>query len=254
MKIGNLEVYGVIYKIENIVNGKVYIGQTIQERGFNGRYNFDGIGIERVYKYHSFRKEKGYKYNKHLLNGIEKYGFNSFVVYENIDLAFSKSELDIKEQCWIQFCNSYYEGYNNCLGGKGSLGNKGEFNPLYGKSIPKERKIKISKSLKGTTKPYIKGDLHWTRKYGFSAKTLEKMSKSHRDVKGKNNPMYGMCGAKSPNSKRVICITTGREFNSVREGARYYKCDESSVIKCCRGKLNSCGRLNDGIKLVWRYL
>lgn len=29
MKIGNIEVYGVIYKITNTINNKVYIGQTI---------------------------------------------------------------------------------------------------------------------------------------------------------------------------------------------------------------------------------
>lgn len=36
MKIGNLEVYGVIYKITNKVNNKVYIGQTVL--GFKKRY------------------------------------------------------------------------------------------------------------------------------------------------------------------------------------------------------------------------
>ena len=40
VKIGNLEVHGIIYKIENLVNHKVYIGQTTQ--GFNKRYNYSG--------------------------------------------------------------------------------------------------------------------------------------------------------------------------------------------------------------------
>ena len=31
MLIGSLEVYGIIYKIENLVNGKIYIGQTSQD-------------------------------------------------------------------------------------------------------------------------------------------------------------------------------------------------------------------------------
>lgn len=37
MKIGNLNVYGVIYKITNKINDKVYIGQTID--GFKVRYD-----------------------------------------------------------------------------------------------------------------------------------------------------------------------------------------------------------------------
>lgn len=255
MKVGNLEVYGVIYKIENKLNGKVYIGQTTNKRGFKGRYNFGGVGIERVYKHHFYNKENGYKFNKHLLDSIEKYGFNAFNVYESFDFAFSKSELDFKEKCWILVYNSFHNGYNNSIGGsKRNLGNKGKLNPLYGIPIPEERRIKISKAHRGFPRPYIRGNSHWTRKRGISEETKEKMRKSHRNVSGENNPMYGMCGDKCPSSKKVICITTGKTFVSAREGARYYKCDESGVIKCCRGKLKSCGKLNNTTKLVWMYL
>ena len=33
-----LEVYGIIYKIENTINHKVYIGQTTCKMGFRDRY------------------------------------------------------------------------------------------------------------------------------------------------------------------------------------------------------------------------
>lgn len=40
MYIGNIEVYGVIYKITNKINKKTYIGQTKGKRGFESRYKF----------------------------------------------------------------------------------------------------------------------------------------------------------------------------------------------------------------------
>lgn len=39
-----MEVYGIIYKITNLTNGKCYIGQTNQKRGFKDRYNHKGMG------------------------------------------------------------------------------------------------------------------------------------------------------------------------------------------------------------------
>lgn len=126
MKIGNLEVYGVIYKITNKINNKVYIGQTTQDNGFNDRYkDGGGEGIERVYNYHKSRKDNntGY-YNSHLLRSIDKYRFKSFEVCEIFDIAFSKEELNIKEAIYIKLYNSNNDkfGYNATEGGEGRKG------------------------------------------------------------------------------------------------------------------------------------
>ena len=119
MKIGNIEVHGIIYKIENLINGKVYIGQTIQ--GFDKRYNCSGDGIERVYKHHKKREKTNARHNQYLLKSIEKYGFKNFKVNKIIDFAFSDYELDIKEKCWIQYYDSFNNGYNMTLGGDSAM-------------------------------------------------------------------------------------------------------------------------------------
>ena len=96
----NKERYGIIYKITNTVNGKVYIGQTI--KSFNGRYRFSGEGIERVYRHHKYHKEHNKHYNTHLLRSIEKYGFEAFDVIEEFDAAYSKEELNDLEKKYIK--------------------------------------------------------------------------------------------------------------------------------------------------------
>lgn len=112
----NLECFGIIYKITNKVNGKVYIGQT--RNGFNKRYNADGEGIERVYNSNLKNKEKSQYYNFKLVKDIEKYGFENFEVIEVFDIAQSQEELDNKEMKWIKEFDCYKKGYNKTLGGE----------------------------------------------------------------------------------------------------------------------------------------
>ena len=253
MKIGNLEVYGVIYKITNKVNGKVYIGQTIT--GFDRRYG------------NNLSKRTS---NRHLKYSIQKYGIDNFNISKVFDIAFSKEELDIKEKCWISIyksTNSDY-GYNSEDGGSNGKPNeetriklsesmKGRVfteehrdnirNALIGKPLSEERKEKISKSLKG--KRTGKENSFYGKHH--SEESRRKMSESR---KGRVITEEWRKHISDSNKKKVICITTGKIFNSVKEASEYYniKCS-SSISACCKGKLKSCGKLEDGTKLVWSY-
>lgn len=119
MIVNGKEVYGVIYKIRNKVNNKIYIGQTTRKNGFKGRYCCKGVGIERVYNYHCRAIKNGHSPNKHLLQSIIKYGFENFHVEEVFDYAFSLDELNKKEKMWIEYYKSddTKYGYNNRSGG-----------------------------------------------------------------------------------------------------------------------------------------
>lgn len=133
IEINGKEVYGIVYKITNKINGKSYIGITTDKRGFNGRYYHRGKGIERVYKYHKTQKENGKYYNSYLLRSIEKYGLDSFEVCEVFDTAMSREELSNKEIYYIELFNSFHNGYNMTLGGEtgcGAYQPKGKDNPL----------------------------------------------------------------------------------------------------------------------------
>lgn len=52
---------------------------------------------------------------------------------------------------------------------------------------------------------------------------------------------------------KVRCITTGKEFNSIREAERFYN-TKSNIFLCCIKKRKSAGKLEDGTKLVWEYM
>ena len=58
----------------------------------------------------------------------------------------------------------------------------------------------------------------------------------------------------SPNKhfKKVICLTTGKIFDSITYAMQYYKCGKH-IVDCCKGKRETCGKLQDGTKLSWMY-
>ena len=118
MKINGSEVYGIIYKITNKINGKVYIGQTRQKNGFKDRYGNNGI--KSVYNYHISRRNYGQCINDHLIKSIEKYGFENWEIDEVFDIAYTQEELDDKEKYWIEYykSNTREYGYNFTNGGE----------------------------------------------------------------------------------------------------------------------------------------
>lgn len=106
-------VTGVIYRITNLINNKVYIGQTIKT--FNERYEGrkNEVGIERVYTHY-----KNNVYNKHLLNSMNLYGLENFRV-DILKRNLSVDELNYWEQLYIELYNStdHRYGYNYQKGG-----------------------------------------------------------------------------------------------------------------------------------------
>ena len=86
-----------IYKITNIQNNKIYIGQTI--RPVSDRFH------------RHINDAMNNILDTHFARAIRKYGKDNFVI-EQIDEANNQDELNKKEQYWIQYYNSVEEGYN----------------------------------------------------------------------------------------------------------------------------------------------
>lgn len=93
-----------IYVIENDINDKKYIGKT-------------EFSIEKRWKEHCRDYKQNRSEKRPLYNAMSRYGIEHFKI--KIIEECSSEEASEKEQYWISFYNSYYNGYNATLGGDG---------------------------------------------------------------------------------------------------------------------------------------
>lgn len=103
MKIRN----GKIYKITNLINGKMYIGLTTEP-----------ISV-RWSGHKSYCKTDN---NIYLYNSMNKYGIENFKIEAIITGIKSMSELYEMEKLYIKKYNTFKNGYNLTLGGEGTVG------------------------------------------------------------------------------------------------------------------------------------
>jgi group I intron endonuclease len=209
-------VYGIIYKATNLINGKIYIGQT-----------------KLKLKY----RIMGHKKSKLLISkAIKKYGIENFK-WEVIDSASNATELDFKEFMYIRIYNSYANtgrGYNISDGG-----NK---NKLRGKT---ESEMKIVS--KNFSKPKYKIiDLTNNRifdsvkiaadYYGINIYSIYSSIKNNERANGIIFKKYREDGIYSETKhelnwgrKKVICLDDFKTFQSIKLAAEYYGLDKAAL-------------------------
>lgn len=191
-----MERMGVIYKWTNKVNGKSYIGQTINEEGrkkdhINGRYKC------------------------YFHDAIKKYGLENFD-YEVLE-QIEESKLSEREIYWIKYFDTYNNGYNLTEGGEGTRG--------FSYKLTDEQKKKISESHKGLI-PWNKG------KHGiYSEETLKKIAardhslcwtdelrkKQSEKLKGKPSPNKGKVTSKETKKKISESVKKTFKENNISE-------------------------------------
>lgn len=94
---------GYIYKIQNLINGNVYIGQTVKP-------------VEKRFQQHRNNYDKPYFSQLTLYKAFKKYGLDSFS-FETLEKV-DNEKLDEREKYWIDYYDSYKNGYNMTLGGR----------------------------------------------------------------------------------------------------------------------------------------
>lgn len=94
-------------------------------------------------------------------------------------------------------------------------------------------------------------NLEWcTHEYNINyGNRSDNASKTSKGIQNK-----GSIKAMEKIKRKVVCITTGKVFDSIKEAASFYNCNPSVLTKVCQGKRKSCGKLSDGTRLQWKYL
>lgn len=183
-----MERYGIIYKITNKINGKTYIGQTI--------FSFDERYCGNIYKY---------THNDYLKRAIKKYGIENFEVDKEFYIAYSKEELDKKEQEFIKKfkSNNKKYGYNYLSGGHNGQHNeeskkkigeaqKGELNHMfgkYGKDNPKYTRVPSVCSYCGKHIEVLKCNIKRSKHHYCS---VECKKLDHKNIIKKSNIKIGV--------------------------------------------------------------
>jgi group I intron endonuclease len=152
---------GLIYKITNVIDGTIYVGQT--KDTFNKRWI-----------HHKSDAKCGNK-NTHFCNALKKYGLESFE--REIIEECSNEFLDEREIYWIAFFDSYFNGYNLTPGGG------------QGTEVAEQTRQKISESLKGRKRSpetikrmseSLKGKVSPMHGKKHSSETIEKIKEKRK--------------------------------------------------------------------------
>lgn len=211
-----------IYKITNDINNKVYIGKT--------EYT-----VEKRFNEHCQDAFKTEENNRPLYRAMKKYGINHFHI-EEIESCLV-TEAALREQYWIEYYNSYQDGYNATRGGDGkSYIDINELVQLWneGKGVQEIAKITGHDS-------------------GHVSQLLKNNGVTEQDIKKRS---------KEPISKRVVMLDKNGKvlqiFSSTREAARYLVVAKQKsptseggyathISEVCRGIRKSC------LGYKWQY-
>jgi group I intron endonuclease len=179
----------IIYKITNKINGKLYIGQTVQK-------------IRDRWSDHARPYRGKHKALSAVSMAIQKYGKENFIV-EQIDSAGTLETLNLLEIHYIKKFNSLSpNGYNFEEGGEN-------------KRCHPETKAKISATLKGRP---IKNRMNGAPK--GRPVSEERKAQISKTLTGKPQPWK---------YKAIIVIETGSIFKSINEAAKVLKINRTII-------------------------
>ena len=205
-----------IYKIENDINQKIYIGKTTRS-------------LEERFAEHCRMSKLEGKEKRPLYAAMRKYGVEHF----HISLIEETYEPEERERYWIEYFSSFKNGYNATLGGDGKiLINYKKIISLYDKTLLSQKEIAKECNCSVDTVRYVvpqyRENVDWGKRYSKQHKT------NSAGIKGIS----------------VKCVETGEVFSSctqaanwlVKEGKIKSQCyGRNAIPDVCRGTRKTVG-------------
>jgi len=245
---------GYIYLIENKINGKKYIGQTLKN-DINSRW--------KQHKNMCKNSLGNCLYNAYKKYGIENFNFKILCICFDIDT--NRFEID-----YIKKYNTIYpNGYNLQLGGNNRKHNEytiihlkkvlsGINGQNYGKKCSLEKRQKISESLKGEKNPNfgkkiskeIKDKISKTMNNFNIEKRKEINEKISETLKNNNSNKNNI----NKNNKKISQYDLDNNlisvFNSISEASKKIGVDRMTISKCCNDKYI---QYKTAKGFIWKY-
>ena len=237
--------YGVVYLIVNMINGKMYVGQTTRD----------------VWERFA---EHCYDTKSLIGKAIHKYGKENFLV-EVLAECYAKEQLNTSEIFFIKILNTVApKGYNLTEGGEGgvpSVETREKQSKLASERLsdPKERK-KISESLigrKDSEEVKARKSAAQKKRYAENPKACQKQSEglfkrfSNPDERKKQSDIMkkyksehpiteetrrAISAKKKKYRKQVYCPELDILFESVSLAAKFFKTEPTRISRVCLGK------------------
>jgi len=203
-----------VYKIQNNLNGKIYIGITIQ-------------GARTRFLHHLYEARSGSSFPIH--RSINKYGKDNFTI-ETIELCDSTEQMKEREKYWISFYNTMdrSNGYNRTYGGDGT----------FGRSHSDETKEKIRKKAIGRKA----SDLTRSRMSVSSISSKNKQVRINSVIKA--NKLRTKCVLQYDLNMNLIC-----EYPSIKIASESTCMNRGSISNCIKRNKEVPG-INQ--KFIWR--
>lgn len=242
-----------VYCIQNTVNGKRYIGKS--------------VNLHTRMQHHSCELSAGRHINKHLQYAWNKYGAEAFDAY--ILEVCDENTLSDREVFYISLYDAFGpNGYNQTKGGEG----------VTGRVLPKESLQRIIRAKYKSVALLNTGEVFDSisiaaEHYGLSRKSVARCCSGVKKSGGLLNGERMVWAFYSDyaqmtdddirkklydskynrtNTRKVCLVNTGEIFMSITYAGDKYGISYSPISACCSGKRKYAGKLN-GEKLVWKY-